>query len=113
MTPGCVSVSSDSPLEQKDGDDDDDDEDHSQDWTHDPEHLWLLGLSAHSAVERHHGLREGTGCEGPLPRGGNTVSLLVNDEEEQLLFNLITCLPAAEGHPQVQARPQQIRQTCC
>lgn len=67
----------DSPLEQQNSDDYDDDEDHSQDWAHDPEHLWLLCLSAHAAGERHHhGLREGTGCKRALLRGGSTFSQL-------------------------------------
>lgn len=83
MTPGCIFVSSDSPLEQKNSDDNDDDEDNSQDWTHDPQHLWLLRLSAHTAVVRHHGLREGTGCKRLLLRTVNTSSLLVNDRDQQ------------------------------
>lgn len=69
----------DSPFEQKNSDDYDDDEDNSQNRTHDPEHLWLLRLCAHAAVERHqHGLREGTGCKRALLKGGSTFSQLLN-----------------------------------
>lgn len=68
----------DSPLEEENGDDCDDDEDNRQDWTHDPEHVRLLRLSAHAAGERHQqGLREGAGCKGPLLRGGGTFSQLL------------------------------------
>lgn len=81
VDPGCLwsrpCFPPDSPLEQQNSDDDDDDEDHSQDWTHDPEHLRLLCLSAHAAGgRRHHGLGEGTGCKRALLRGGSTVSQL-------------------------------------
>lgn len=46
------------PFEEQDGDDDDDDEDDGQHWSHHPQHLWVLNVTGHPAVElHHHGIR--------------------------------------------------------
>lgn len=52
------------PLEEQDGNDDDDDEDDGQHWSHNPQHLWVLNVTGHPAVElHHHGIRVRTHCE--------------------------------------------------
>ncbi len=49
-------------LEEQDGDDDDDDENHSQHWSHNPQHFWLVHPLSHACMNQDW-VRVGTGGE--------------------------------------------------